>query len=92
MTITKISIGDTPPQKYCKRLFYHVIFKRQGAPAFSYFFYFIYFFYFFYFVNIVDRFGSLWIVFGSLLVVVDRFGFFVGRCGSFWVVVDGSAF
>ena len=36
-------------------------------------------------VNIVDRFGSLWIVLGSLWVVVDR-------CGSFWVVVGGSAF
>ena len=32
-------------------------------------------------VNIVDRFGSLWIVLGSLWVVVDR-------CGSLWVVVD----
>ena len=37
-------------------------------------------------MNIVDRFGSLWIVLGSLWVVVDRFGFVVGRFGSLWMV------
>ena len=38
---------------------------------------------------VVDRCGSLWIVVGSLWIVVDRCGslwIVVGRCRSLWVV------
>ena len=76
MTIIKISIGDSSPQKHCKRLFYHVIFKPR-----RFFLFFIYFIFFILFCEYCEYCGSFW-------VVVDRFGFVVGRCGSLWVVVD----